>query len=139
MWIVVARLSETLTSRSCEFVTVIATPFGLTPTFALQPGLQPPLFVLQMSTPVNPMNGTLKPNEFEPTQKPGASCWLSIAGRSDVSFVKPCGVTRICAPPSTVCVFGNPPAGSGCDAPHAPHPPMFPQAPIAKTKSADNT
>jgi hypothetical protein len=71
------------------------------------------------------------------TQNPLPNALLIAPGKIDVSFVKPFGVTRTCAPPSTVWLPGKPPAGNGALAPHAEQLPKFPQAPIETTKSTD--
>src|ERR1041385_7645954 len=102
---VVCMFSDRATFRSCEFGTDSVTPPGLTDAVALPPGLQPPLFVLHIATPVNPTSGTLKPNDFCPTQKPFPICWFSMAGSSCECGLKGCGVTRSCAAPSHVWVL----------------------------------
>src|SRR5437764_174413 len=103
MWTFVATCVEIATFNVFVFVTCSVTPFGLRPTAMLQPGLQVgPSLLSQYAAPVarNPPLGV--PTLPRPTQNPAPNALFSAPGKIDVSFVNPCGVTRTCAPPSTV-------------------------------------
>src|SRR5450432_2312353 len=81
--------------------TCVDNPFVLSVVPTLQPGLQPFAFVLQYFRPVNAPN-VLKPACPCGTQNPPPSAELIAPGKIEVSFEKPPGVMRTCAPPSIV-------------------------------------
>src|SRR5579862_465522 len=99
MSIVVLMWSDRLRFKRPPLVTERPRPLLFSPMPTLQPGLQPAVLAWQYSTPVNPTNGVLKPSCAPGTQNPFVNPELIVPGRIDVSFAKPDGVMRICAPP----------------------------------------